>query len=252
MTLKKSAQPPATGADEVCRQATELVSATPDERRAVNVTVLRGRADVLHCIDMVQSRATREVRSMEGPPYLTMADPTDLSPVERQARRQRERTVAGVQYRVIYDRVAFSQKVAAEHAKRSIKHGEMARTLAGTPLHVLISDDDAAVLQIRTPEPDDVLALLLGPCGLMDTVRACFETLWELAIPLPTGLMTDLDPLDRDILELMSSGVTDDLIARRLEISRRTVVRRAGALQRRLNAHTRFQAGVQAARRGWL
>ncbi|MFF5212658.1 hypothetical protein [Streptosporangium sp. NPDC000396] len=50
----------------------------------------------------------------------------------------------------------------------------------------------------------------------------------------------------------MASGATDEAIARRLGLGRRTVVRRVSALQRTLGATTRFQAGVQAARRGWL
>ena len=50
----------------------------------------------------------------------------------------------------------------------------------------------------------------------------------------------------------MASGATDDAISRRLGLSRRTVVRRAARLLERLGASTRFQAGVQAAHRGWL
>jgi DNA-binding NarL/FixJ family response regulator len=50
----------------------------------------------------------------------------------------------------------------------------------------------------------------------------------------------------------MAAGATDEVIARRLAISRRSVVRRTGLLMERLGATTRFQAGVQAARRGWL
>jgi DNA-binding NarL/FixJ family response regulator len=42
------------------------------------------------------------------------------------------------------------------------------------------------------------------------------------------------------------------VIARQLRLSRRTVTRRIAALLDRLGATTRFQAGVQAATRGWL
>ncbi|MFD0381698.1 response regulator transcription factor [Streptomyces stramineus] len=67
-----------------------------------------------------------------------------------------------------------------------------------------------------------------------------------------TGIGTQIDARDRQILTLMASGATDDAIARRLGLGRRTVVRRVSALLAMLGATTRFQAGVQAARRGWL
>jgi DNA-binding NarL/FixJ family response regulator len=57
---------------------------------------------------------------------------------------------------------------------------------------------------------------------------------------------------DRTIITLMAAGATDEAIARRLDLSRRTVVRRIAALLDRLGATTRFQAGVQAAKRGLL
>lgn len=57
---------------------------------------------------------------------------------------------------------------------------------------------------------------------------------------------------DRRILALMAGGATDDAIARHLGLGRRTVARRVSAILDRLGATTRFQAGVQAARCGWL
>ncbi len=80
-----------------------------------------------------------------------------------------------------------------------------------------------------------------------------FESLWRLAVPASVaGAGTQIDARDRQILTLMASGATDDVIARRLGLGRRTVVRRVSVLLAGLGATTRFQAGVQAARRGWL
>jgi DNA-binding NarL/FixJ family response regulator len=44
----------------------------------------------------------------------------------------------------------------------------------------------------------------------------------------------------------------DDVIARQLGISERTVRRRVADLAARLGAASRFQIGAQAARRGWV
>jgi len=54
------------------------------------------------------------------------------------------------------------------------------------------------------------------------------------------------------ILGLVASGRTDQAIARQLRISRSTVQRHIRGLMGTLGARTRFQAGVQTSRRGWL
>ena len=54
------------------------------------------------------------------------------------------------------------------------------------------------------------------------------------------------------LLEQMLAGASDEQIARNLNIGLRTVRRRIAALMTDLGVDTRFQAGVEAARRGWL
>ncbi|WP_244925358.1 LuxR C-terminal-related transcriptional regulator [Georgenia faecalis] len=51
---------------------------------------------------------------------------------------------------------------------------------------------------------------------------------------------------------MLASGAKDETIARELGLSERTLRRRSSALLARLGAANRFQAGVQAARRGWI
>jgi DNA-binding NarL/FixJ family response regulator len=61
-----------------------------------------------------------------------------------------------------------------------------------------------------------------------------------------------LDPHDQQIVELLAVGMKDEAILRQLGISERTLRRRIAALLARLGATGRFQAGVQAAHRGWI
>ena len=56
----------------------------------------------------------------------------------------------------------------------------------------------------------------------------------------------------RFLLEQLMAGATDEVIARKLGIGLRTVRRRIAELMTELGVDTRFQAGVEAVRRGWL
>ena len=71
--------------------------------------------------------------------------------------------------------------------------------------------------------------------------------------PLPrTAGARSAEARDRTILALLAAGAPDATIARQTGVSQRTVERRVRALMDQLGAGTRFQAGVQAARRGLL
>jgi DNA-binding NarL/FixJ family response regulator len=54
------------------------------------------------------------------------------------------------------------------------------------------------------------------------------------------------------VLRLAAQGMCDDSIARQLGVSVRTVRARFADAMSELGAQSRFHAGVEAARRGWL
>ena len=54
------------------------------------------------------------------------------------------------------------------------------------------------------------------------------------------------------VLAMLGAGFKDEAIARHLGISMRTTGRRVLSILDHLQASTRFQAGAQAVRRGWL
>jgi DNA-binding NarL/FixJ family response regulator len=54
------------------------------------------------------------------------------------------------------------------------------------------------------------------------------------------------------VLRLLASGLTDEAVARKVGLSARTVRRTIASLSDRLQANSRFQAGAQAVRRGWI
>jgi DNA-binding CsgD family transcriptional regulator len=86
-------------------------------------------------------------------------------------------------------------------------------------------------------------------------VRALFDEYWARATPLPGREdVSDTDELGdvRVVLELLQLGMKDETIARQLGVSLRTVRRRIAALMDDLGVATRFQAGLEAARRGLI
>lgn len=62
----------------------------------------------------------------------------------------------------------------------------------------------------------------------------------------------DLNERERETLVLLAEGLTDDGISRRTGLSVRTSRRTIAHLMDRLGARSRFQAGVEAARRHWI
>lgn len=56
----------------------------------------------------------------------------------------------------------------------------------------------------------------------------------------------------RPVIEQLLTGATDTTASQRLGLSPRTFSRRVSELLDNLRAESRFQAGVEAARRGWL
>jgi DNA-binding NarL/FixJ family response regulator len=61
-----------------------------------------------------------------------------------------------------------------------------------------------------------------------------------------------MPPQERAVLRMLAQGYTDEAIAKRLGVSPRTARRIAANLMERLDARSRFEAGVHAVQDGWL
>jgi DNA-binding NarL/FixJ family response regulator len=82
-----------------------------------------------------------------------------------------------------------------------------------------------------------------------------FECIWSSALPYTaaeTGYQGVVDEIQKTIANLLADGFTDEVIARRLDMSLRTCRRHIAALLSNLNSVSRFQAGVQAAKGGLI
>jgi DNA-binding CsgD family transcriptional regulator len=88
---------------------------------------------------------------------------------------------------------------------------------------------------------------------LVSLVRELFEQFWARGAALPsTGPVPPTAGDVRPVLELLQLGLKDETIARQLGVSLRTVRRRIAMVMDEVGATTRFQAGIEAARRGLI
>jgi DNA-binding CsgD family transcriptional regulator len=130
--------------------------------------------------------------------------------------------------------------------------GEQIRLLPELPTRLLIIGRTHALL----PEPlgfADGPRTLVRQQGLVEALTLWFELLWDRAAPV--AALDRGEPradLRRFLLQQLAAGAQDEQIARRLGVSLRTVRRRVADALTELGADTRFQAGVEAVRRGWI
>ncbi|WP_455351969.1 helix-turn-helix transcriptional regulator [Streptomyces sp. SYSU K217416] len=214
--------------------------------------VLVGVEDVVGTFASMQAEARDQVRAFDRGSYL---QPEEVGPNPWQLPSM----ARGVAYRVVYESSFLQTEIGMRSLRASISAGEAARAFPGVPLKLIISDSARALISVPPEEGKEVMALLVHPSLLLDALVELFEAFWRLAVPVGAasgaeGAAVGSEPSadTQRLLALLSAGFTDEAIARDLQVSERTVNRRVGRLQELLGARTRFQLGVQAARRGWL
>lgn len=217
----------------------------PDGTDAVAVSPVHGRKACLELWREAHASAHSEVRALERPPYLLPQ--TEPNPVEVDLLARR------VPHRVVYDSAVIALPGRFDELKVGIQGGEKARVHPAVPLRALLIDDRMALLPTHTGRRLSDGLFIVRPCVLLDALGALFELLWEQAVPLRFDMeLAQVGGLDHVILKLMAAGLSDAKIARQLGLSERTLQRRMAGTMRHLGARTRLQAGVQAARKGWV
>ncbi len=164
-----------------------------------------------------------------------------------------------VRHRTLWDTELLETPDTIEVLRARRTGGEEQRFLPRVPLTFVVVDQAVALVEWTSDAPDDqdaedaAVGLVVHTAGIVSGMLRLFERMWELASPVSRGSSSDeIDRRDLTLLRLMSAGVADASIARQTGVSQRTVERRIRSLMERLGAGTRFQAGVQAVRRGWL
>lgn len=219
-------------------------------------SVHQGRADYLEIVPSMV--ATKEIQSRVLTDSDTMIRALSIgsSKRPRMAEGLAETLARGTDVRSIYGAEVLRNPMALEVVQQSIARGERSRVFPGVPMNLLISDDRFALMVVRVPTERLADGIVVHPSDLLDTLTGVFEAFWRLAVPVSAS--TSPSRVDKEstetkrLLTNLAAGLTDQAIARDLDVSERTVRRRISQLQELLGAQTRFQLGVQASRHGWL
>jgi DNA-binding CsgD family transcriptional regulator len=128
--------------------------------------------------------------------------------------------------------------------------------LVDVPSRLVVFGTEAALLTERWGAPGGSRVVVRQP-GIVLALRELAGALWDRAVT-PPGLGPCTPGVDGarrgalPLLALMAGGAVDEQIARALGVSVRTVRRRIATLLVELGADSRFQAGAEAVRRGWI
>ena len=178
-------------------------------------------------------------------PAIDAALPQDLAVLER-----------GVEVRTIYQSSAVRSVPTLTYLQRLAEAGAVVRIRDSLPFRMVLADGATAVCSMRWAEGRSGAVVVRG-VGFLQLLRRMFDFCWAEAIPLDRAVRRSagpdpgeyLDDEQRLMLRLLADGLTDQAIARHLGVAPRTFTRKLRALFEALGIESRFQAGVEAARR---
>lgn len=190
----------------------------------------------------LQHQVREEMLVLDRPPY-ALASTNPVEPVSLSR---------GVRWRAIYTPEALEAEGALEEIQSLAAAGEQGRVLPELPVKLAVADRRIALLPLSFDLVHAQVALVRDST-LLDALVALFEQYWRQAVPIGADRSeSEIDPDDQALVTLMTGGLTDTAIARQMGWSTRTMRRRTARLFALLSVTNRFQAGVQAVRRGWI
>jgi DNA-binding CsgD family transcriptional regulator len=156
----------------------------------------------------------------------------------------------GVRVRAIYPIALLQTPKHVRYLQRLEGLGVEVRLVEHAAYDLLIFDRAVACVPGDPDNPGESMLVVRGS-ALIKTYAAMYEDYWLRSVPLDAGTaaasVTRLTSQERVVFRLMAGGLTDDQIARRLGVHRRTVQRAVTKLMERLGVASRFEAGLRLA-----
>ncbi|MEU6479940.1 LuxR C-terminal-related transcriptional regulator [Streptomyces sp. NPDC047017] len=210
-------------------------------------------ADVLLGLDAIQERLESLARELSSE-CLSVMPGGAQSQASLDASRPLDEVAMdrGVSMLTLYQDSVRNDPATLDYARWMSEGGGQVRTAPLLPPRFLVFDRRIAVVPID-PANTRRGALCTSEPAVVATLCAMFFQAWETAVPLGAGQPGEgLSGNEKLLLKLLAGGLTDDAAAKRLGVSLRTVRRQMSSLMERLNARSRFEAGLKAAQLGWI
>jgi DNA-binding CsgD family transcriptional regulator len=190
----------------------------------------------------VLARVLRQARHQ--PPAVWASLAVFPLPVEQREFRQAHSVLIEGNRRA---RVLLPREFAVEDGPTSLTGAEV--RVHESPLSTMaVVDGRIALLAV------DRALVVLQDHQAVQAVRTLLESVWNNAMDVRSVRWVDLEwpegGVHRRVLRLLSAGHTDDVAARRLDMSVRTYRRHVAELMTGLDARSRFHAGLLAAQLG--
>src|SRR6185437_2120322 len=251
---------------EHARKRSDLMQTESELTRLINEQILASRQPGSLQVDRIPSLDAANVRITElmcnarvevvrldpgrAKARESHSDPTLLAEIKASRR--------GVSIRTICSPAHLSDPFLRRSLDSQVDADIRIRVMSSPDISMIVVDRCVAILTDHR-RVGNWGALMLRDGLLVYTLHNVFETWWVNATDLEFFLVdSDTRPLgevsgdERAMLHLLGCGYKDETVAKTLGISVRTVRRKVSDVQRRMPASSRFQAGVLAARRGWV
>lgn len=233
-----------SSAEVIAEQYNELLTS----RSSGDVEVLKGRANASRRIEELGLKARESFWGMVPTHVDDALSPAEQSPDMPLLER-------GLKMRTIYLQSMTVSKPGLEYAATIHRLGGEVRATPTLPMRLLLFDQEIAIMPMD-PMDQTAGAVIHRSPAVVSVALALFDSYWsragELFSPEDRDNNTPLTPHEAEVLRLLAGGAKDEQVARLLGISLRTARRITANLSERLDATSRFELGVAAAKRGWV
>jgi DNA-binding CsgD family transcriptional regulator len=245
------------------RSAMSLIGALTAEYRESRLGDSEGGVEVLHDTEHTWRRVSelasgagregtgKEVAICGGGEQI--ADVVDLIASWQRDESYQDRTV-----RCVFPHSVTKNPKRRNYARQLSEWNVRVRTASSVPTQMVVIESTSAVLH----DPEELGtggALVVHARGVVNALSHHFSLLWEAASPLggtveegSDSSVRALTAAEETVLRMLADGLTDEAIARRLDVSIRTVRRMIAKLVQALGSRSRFEAAVLATKRGWV
>ncbi len=155
----------------------------------------------------------------------------------------------GARGRILYPHTARGDSGTRAHLGELLPAGGRVRTTKEVSDRFLVFDRKTAFI----PSGEDGEIAVVYESTVAAFLAGLHARVWESAVDFDSGAAGyagTMEELKATLLSLLASGAKDEVIARRVGMSERTLRRHVATIMQDLSASSRFQAGVLAARTG--